>query len=337
MTGVTIMQMDAGLDTGPIIVARPLPIARARPPARLHDRLAGAGARASSRPSTAWRDGDLGRTPSRARRNVRGEDRPGERRIDWRQPAPRSTGKSARFRSGAGRRSRRGGVPRSRSAAARAARRSRPTRPPAPSSRRRSRHRRCVRRSHPASPHRGAAGGWPADACQRICRGSGDRAGRSPRFGTRVTREASMHHEQTQAARAVTRVFEGATSARRSPRWMTALRCAAARWFRSSPTGRSVTGVPLNALAASCRESRSPIRCCIRWSSSRSTSSTTRERRHLPSSTARCSLRARSAPGRKRWVNALLRRYLRERARCRRRCATTRSRAGRTRNGGSRA
>jgi methionyl-tRNA formyltransferase len=45
-TGITIMQMDAGLDTGPIIDAVDVPIARHDTAATLHDRLAEAGAHA---------------------------------------------------------------------------------------------------------------------------------------------------------------------------------------------------------------------------------------------------------------------------------------------------
>jgi methionyl-tRNA formyltransferase len=45
-SGVTIMQMDAGLDTGPILLARPTPIAPRETAATLHDRLAALGAQA---------------------------------------------------------------------------------------------------------------------------------------------------------------------------------------------------------------------------------------------------------------------------------------------------
>jgi methionyl-tRNA formyltransferase len=42
-TGVTIMQMDAGLDTGPMLAAIPVPIAARETTGSLHDRLATAG------------------------------------------------------------------------------------------------------------------------------------------------------------------------------------------------------------------------------------------------------------------------------------------------------
>jgi methionyl-tRNA formyltransferase len=45
-SGVTIMQMEAGLDTGPILLARPTPIEPRETGASLHDRLAALGAQA---------------------------------------------------------------------------------------------------------------------------------------------------------------------------------------------------------------------------------------------------------------------------------------------------
>lgn len=43
-TGITIMQMDAGLDTGPMLLVRPLPIGARENGGQLHDRLAAFGA-----------------------------------------------------------------------------------------------------------------------------------------------------------------------------------------------------------------------------------------------------------------------------------------------------
>jgi methionyl-tRNA formyltransferase len=43
-TGITIMQMDEGLDTGPMLLAEPVPIAASETSASLHDRLAEVGA-----------------------------------------------------------------------------------------------------------------------------------------------------------------------------------------------------------------------------------------------------------------------------------------------------
>jgi methionyl-tRNA formyltransferase len=45
-TGITIMQMEAGLDTGPMLLARPTPIGPRETAATLHDRLAVLGAQA---------------------------------------------------------------------------------------------------------------------------------------------------------------------------------------------------------------------------------------------------------------------------------------------------
>ena len=44
-TGITIMQMDAGLDTGPILSAESVAIAAGETAGALHDRLAAVGAR----------------------------------------------------------------------------------------------------------------------------------------------------------------------------------------------------------------------------------------------------------------------------------------------------
>ena len=44
-TGITVMQMEAGLDTGPMLLRAPLPIADGETAGELHDRLAGLGAR----------------------------------------------------------------------------------------------------------------------------------------------------------------------------------------------------------------------------------------------------------------------------------------------------
>src|SRR5487761_2741786 len=48
-TGVTVMQMDAGLDTGPMLLRGSVPIAATTTAAALHDVLAGLGARLSLR------------------------------------------------------------------------------------------------------------------------------------------------------------------------------------------------------------------------------------------------------------------------------------------------
>ncbi|HSC97629.1 MAG TPA: methionyl-tRNA formyltransferase [Casimicrobiaceae bacterium] len=64
VTGSTIMQMDAGLDTGPIIARQELPIGPRETAGSLHDRLASVGARLIVETlATLERDGRLESTP----------------------------------------------------------------------------------------------------------------------------------------------------------------------------------------------------------------------------------------------------------------------------------
>jgi methionyl-tRNA formyltransferase len=58
-TGVTIMQMDEGLDTGPILLQRSLPIEATSTAATLHDRLAALGAEALLEALEGLERGDL--------------------------------------------------------------------------------------------------------------------------------------------------------------------------------------------------------------------------------------------------------------------------------------
>ncbi|MXY39341.1 MAG: methionyl-tRNA formyltransferase [Rhodospirillaceae bacterium] len=90
-TGITIMQMDAGLDTGPILMQRRFPIADGTTAGGLHDELAALGAEAMAE-VLAWLDGtaagDLaprlqpGSGATYARKIAKSEAR-----IDWSQPA----------------------------------------------------------------------------------------------------------------------------------------------------------------------------------------------------------------------------------------------------------
>jgi methionyl-tRNA formyltransferase len=57
-TGITIMQMDAGLDTGPMLSKTPLPISPDETAGTLHDRLAALGARAIVEALDALATGD---------------------------------------------------------------------------------------------------------------------------------------------------------------------------------------------------------------------------------------------------------------------------------------
>ena len=95
-TGVTIMRMDEGLDTGPILLAEAMPIGPATTAGELHDGLAALGARLISRRSTAWPTAASrrGRSPPRASTYAQklGRD---EARLDWRLPAASSSARCA--------------------------------------------------------------------------------------------------------------------------------------------------------------------------------------------------------------------------------------------------
>ena len=94
-TGITIMQMDAGLDTGPMLMAESEPITPEDTTARLHDRLAAMGGRLIVQALRALAAGD-GDTPG-----LRPQPQPAEgityahkiekseARLDWCWPAAR--------------------------------------------------------------------------------------------------------------------------------------------------------------------------------------------------------------------------------------------------------
>jgi len=83
-TGISIMRMDAGLDTGPVVSRHPLPIADDEDAGSLHDKLAALGGDAI----VAALEGDLKATPqsndgvSYARKIGRGDGV-----LDWTRPA----------------------------------------------------------------------------------------------------------------------------------------------------------------------------------------------------------------------------------------------------------
>jgi methionyl-tRNA formyltransferase len=87
-TGVTIMQMDAGLDTGEMLLAQAVPIGAHDTAATLHDTLAALGARLVVEALESAARGTLVRTPqpdagvTYARKIDKAESR-----IDWRQSA----------------------------------------------------------------------------------------------------------------------------------------------------------------------------------------------------------------------------------------------------------
>lgn len=87
-TGVTLMQMDAGVDTGPLLAQRALPIARDDTTATLTEKLARLGAQLLIATLPAWFDGKITPTPQNnadatLTRLVAKEDG----LIDWRKPA----------------------------------------------------------------------------------------------------------------------------------------------------------------------------------------------------------------------------------------------------------
>jgi methionyl-tRNA formyltransferase len=93
-TGISIMQMDEGLDTGPVLLREAIPIAPTDTAGTLHDRLAALGARliveALAQPPKAEPQ-DAARATYAAKIDKR------EARIDWREPAPANARKVRAF------------------------------------------------------------------------------------------------------------------------------------------------------------------------------------------------------------------------------------------------
>jgi methionyl-tRNA formyltransferase len=84
VTGVTIMQMDAGLDTGPILLQRPLAIAADDDAQTLHDRLAALGAALVVEALAALAAGQLRAVPQTEAGACRAPKiRPEEATLDW--------------------------------------------------------------------------------------------------------------------------------------------------------------------------------------------------------------------------------------------------------------
>ncbi|MEO1040157.1 MAG: methionyl-tRNA formyltransferase [Pseudomonadota bacterium] len=88
VTGVQVMQMEAGLDTGPVLMSEIVPIAPEDTAGALHDRLMTVGAQLWPRTLAALERGSLGATPQSeegvtyAKKITREEAR-----IDWSRPA----------------------------------------------------------------------------------------------------------------------------------------------------------------------------------------------------------------------------------------------------------
>ena len=87
-TGITIMQMDAGLDTGPMLLSEATPISGDDTAATLHDRLAGIGARCIVQSLAALAQGTLQAQaqPAEGVTYAHKIDK-AEAAIDWTQPA----------------------------------------------------------------------------------------------------------------------------------------------------------------------------------------------------------------------------------------------------------
>ena len=87
-TGVTIMQMEAGLDTGPMLTVMKTPILEGETGGSLHDRLAELGAQALLASLPGLTDGSLAAEPQDdASANYAGKLDKQEARIDWSQSA----------------------------------------------------------------------------------------------------------------------------------------------------------------------------------------------------------------------------------------------------------
>jgi methionyl-tRNA formyltransferase len=88
VTGITIMQMDAGLDTGPMLLTRRTPIGPREHGGSLHDRLAGLGAEAIVAAIAGWQAGQVAPQPQPGDgATYAAKIRKDEARIDWAQPA----------------------------------------------------------------------------------------------------------------------------------------------------------------------------------------------------------------------------------------------------------
>ncbi|HUT48272.1 MAG TPA: methionyl-tRNA formyltransferase [Alphaproteobacteria bacterium] len=88
-TGITIMQMDEGLDTGPMLLQRALPIGQTTTAGELHDALARLGAPMIVEALAGLEAGTLKAKPQPAKRGVRYAPKTNkeEARIDWRLSA----------------------------------------------------------------------------------------------------------------------------------------------------------------------------------------------------------------------------------------------------------
>ncbi|HEX7862730.1 MAG TPA: methionyl-tRNA formyltransferase [Verrucomicrobiae bacterium] len=86
-TGVTIMKMDAGLDTGPILTLRKTAIEEADNSQTLHDRLAQLGAQLLMETIPAWVDGRIKEQPQREGATYAKKIEKSDGLINWEEPA----------------------------------------------------------------------------------------------------------------------------------------------------------------------------------------------------------------------------------------------------------
>lgn len=87
-TGITIMQMEAGLDTGPMLLKRSTPIAEDETGGNLHDRLSAMGAEALMEALPGIIDGTLEPRPQDdTLANYASKLEKAESQVDWRQEA----------------------------------------------------------------------------------------------------------------------------------------------------------------------------------------------------------------------------------------------------------
>lgn len=88
-TGITIMQMDEGLDTGPMLLRFPLPITAADTAQRLHDKLAALGADAIVAALAQLQQGGLpAQNQDESLATYAAKLSKAEARLDWNRPAP---------------------------------------------------------------------------------------------------------------------------------------------------------------------------------------------------------------------------------------------------------
>lgn len=88
LTGVQVMRMEEGLDTGPILLSQTVEIRSDDTAASLHDRLAFAGAQLLPRFLSALERGGLSETPQAATGVTYAQKiSPAEAKIDWSRPA----------------------------------------------------------------------------------------------------------------------------------------------------------------------------------------------------------------------------------------------------------